>query len=90
MNRPAQGPLLFGNQELMYIILEYAIFVGLVLVAGTLLYGACTAFVIIQEAAGLFAGFIGALMRRRVLVVRPTNPLGVSDRLWSDGEHARI
>jgi len=61
----------------MYIILECAICAGLVFVAGTLLYGACAAFLIFQKAAGLFAGFVGALMHRRLQALRRANPLSM-------------
>src|SRR5579872_5721384 len=65
------------DQEPMYIILEYTVCVGIVVVAGTLLYGACAVFVMIQEATRLSAGFIGALMRRRVRVMRSATPLSM-------------
>ena len=61
----------------MYIILEYSVCVGMVVMVGTLLWGACAALVMIQEAARISAGFMAALLRRRVQVVKSATPLSM-------------
>jgi len=61
----------------MYIILEYTVCVAMVVVVATLLCGACAALVLIEEAARLSTGMMGALMRRRVRVVRSAIPLSM-------------
>ncbi len=64
----------------MYIILEYAICVGLVFVAGALLFGACAAFLLIQEVVGTFEIAISALIHDCAPIVRPARHLSIRVR----------